>query len=79
MLDYKRFTLRNMLDTVMNVATTLMGMCGDVGGVVSAAITMIYDTVMTVLDTKLGGDDFDFNSAASLIWDYLGLWLAQIG
>ena len=78
MLEYKIFTLRNMFDTVINVATAVMGLCGDIGGVVSAGVRIIYDTVMTVLDSALAGDDFSFMDAFTLIWDYMGLWIAQL-
>ena len=78
MLEYKMFTLRNMFDTVINVATAVMGLCGDIGGVVSAGVRIIYDTVMTVLDSALAGDDFSFMDAFTWIWDYMGLWIAQL-
>lgn len=82
MREYMIFTLSNAMDTAISVASYVIGMCGEAGGLVSASLSALYDTIKfeieTICNIENGDYEADAESAICCIWDWLGVWLATL-
>lgn len=79
MFEYKKFTLVNMIDTLANVACTVLDRFGDAGGLISAKLGMIYNVAKKTVELVYDKDrHFEFSDIYSTVWDYLGVLLAKL-
>ena len=85
MLEYALFTMRNMLDTIINIMTFVMQLCGEQASQLASSIYATYYAEWLGVDigTAIANGDPVFTkdnifNGMSTIWNLLGVWLTHM-